>query len=220
MTSLSNEPVYNVVQNGIIRGIKVAIENECFGSAVILIYSGIDTMAYIAMPENRTEVKSEDFISWVDRYIKFKCNEQVTGEELWGARCGMLHSFGPESSKSRRKENPVRLIGYTDHSIPEVRYDPSISTSLVMVSIKALAESFVEGANKFIVCEYANVERREIAMERLLKWLMYFRLAVLSKETVTHIMRTRAKFENKKGGSKPALCYFCFRNLFIGRDVR
>jgi len=50
MADLSQDPVINSVYNGIKRGIRVALENDCFGSAVILILSGIDTMAYIAMP--------------------------------------------------------------------------------------------------------------------------------------------------------------------------
>lgn len=47
LTNLSEAPIINAVHNGIKRGIRVALENDCLDSAVILILSGIDAMAYI-----------------------------------------------------------------------------------------------------------------------------------------------------------------------------
>ena len=87
---MHTDPVYNSIYQGVKRGIQVCIENECFGSAVILIYSGIDTMAYLAMPENQHNVNRKDFISWCDRYISFNGNEHISGLELYSARCGMV----------------------------------------------------------------------------------------------------------------------------------
>jgi hypothetical protein len=39
MADLSRDPIINVVYNQIKRGIRVALENECYASVVILIYS-------------------------------------------------------------------------------------------------------------------------------------------------------------------------------------
>lgn len=49
LTDLSEDPIINAVHNGIKRGIRVALENDCLDSAVILILSGIDAMVYISM---------------------------------------------------------------------------------------------------------------------------------------------------------------------------
>jgi hypothetical protein len=51
MVDLSRDPIINAIQNGIKRGIRVALENGCLGSAVILILCGVDAMAYLAMPD-------------------------------------------------------------------------------------------------------------------------------------------------------------------------
>jgi hypothetical protein len=55
---ISRDPLVNAIHNGIKRGIRVAIANECFGSAVVLIYSGIDTMAFLGMASGKEDVTS------------------------------------------------------------------------------------------------------------------------------------------------------------------
>jgi len=108
MTDLARDPIVNGIYNGIRRGVEVAVANECYGSAVVLIYSGIDSMAYLAMPVNRIDVRRKDFIDWAERYIRFPCKEQLTGADLYGARCAMLHTYSVYSKMSR--EGKCRII--------------------------------------------------------------------------------------------------------------
>lgn len=93
MADLSRDPIINAIHNGIKRGIRGALENDCLESAVILlILCGIDAMAYLAMPASQEDVTRSDFVRWVERYSKFPCKEQLTGLDLYGARCSMLHT--------------------------------------------------------------------------------------------------------------------------------
>jgi hypothetical protein len=167
MTDLHRDPVINVINNGIRRGIQVALDNDCFGSAVILIYAGIDAMAFLNMPGKQEDVEMCDFIEWVDKYIKFPCKEQLTGKDLYGARCGMLHNYSAFSRMSRNGE--CRNIGYMDHSVPEIRFNPEVSKSLVLVSIKALAKAFFEGLDKFLIDVFSKKEKADIVEERFKK---------------------------------------------------
>ena len=155
----------NVVHNGIKRAIRVALDNECYAAAVILVYSGIDTMAYIGIPDNQEDVTSRDFMNWADQYIRFPCNEQVTGADLYGARCGMLHSYSVTSRLSR--EGKCRRVGYMDKAVPEVRYDPGIDPSFVLVSIHGLAEAFFRGIDQFLVDIFADPVKAAVAERRL-----------------------------------------------------
>ena len=61
MNDLSRDPIINVVYNQIKKGISVALENECYASAVILIYSGIDAMAYLDMPDGQLGREAKRF---------------------------------------------------------------------------------------------------------------------------------------------------------------
>jgi hypothetical protein len=148
-------------------GVDVAFSNKCFGAAVILIYAGIDTMAYLNMPSQQKYVKSKDFIAWVERYIRFPCKEQLTGADLYGARCAMLHQYGIESKLSH--SGSCRIVGYIDRSDPEVSYNPKISKEFVIVSIEALKDAFFAGIHKFLHEAFDDESKRIIVEERLNK---------------------------------------------------
>ena len=167
MADLSRDPIVNTVQNGIKRGIRVALENNCLGAGAILILSGIDAMAYLDMPEDQQDVTRSDFIRWADRYIRFPCKEQLTGIDLYGARCAALHQYGSASALSR--EGKCRMVGYMDASIPEVRYQPSISNDIVLVSVPALAEAFFTGVDRFLIDLFSDAEKAPSAEHRFKK---------------------------------------------------
>src|SRR5437016_9238596 len=100
-TDLSLDPIINVIHKGIRRGIQVTFENGCLGSCLILIYAAMDAMASLERPANVKSVRREDFIAWADKYIRFPCKEQLTGIDLYGARCALIHQYGIESDLSR-----------------------------------------------------------------------------------------------------------------------
>ena len=164
MVDLSKDPIINVIHNGIKNDIRVLLKNDCLSGAAILIYSGIDTMAYLNMPESQDSVTGHDFIKWADYYINFPCEEQLTGIDLYGARCGMLHNYSVYSKLSR--QNKCRLISYADKIVPEVVYQPQINKDLVIVSIKALADAFFRGMDEFLIYLFANKAKARVAEKR------------------------------------------------------
>ena len=170
MENINEDTIINVVHKGIKESIRVVLKNKCYGAAVILILSGIDSMAYLDMPESQEDVNRNDFINWAEKYIKFPCKEQLTGLELYGARCGMLHNYSSRSKLSR--EGRCRQISYMNKSIPEIRYDLNISKDLVMVSIEGLANAFFDGIDKFLIALFSNKIKGKIAEKRF-KWLMH-----------------------------------------------
>ena len=170
MTYTSKDPIVNVVYEGIKRGIRVALDNQCYGSAVILILSGMDTMAYLGMLQSQQDVRREDFVNWAKRYMQFPCAEQLSGDDLYGARCGILHSYSSVSRRSR--QGRCRQIGYMDQSVPEVRYAPHVSRELVLVSLPALAEAFLGGLDRFLVDLFSDTKRAPVA-ERRFKRLVH-----------------------------------------------
>jgi hypothetical protein len=164
MTDLPRDPVINVIMLGIKHEIGVALDNGCLRAAVISTYAGIDAMAFLGMPAGQNEVQKKDFIDWAARYIRFPCKEQLTGEDMYGARCAMLHRYG---SKSRMSEMGLcRQVAYMDKSVPEVRFNPAVSTELVLVSVSALCEALFSGVDRFIVDLYPNPDRGKLADKR------------------------------------------------------
>lgn len=165
MNDFQRDPIINAIQNGIKRDIEIALANERFRATVILIYAGMDAMAFLDMPSGQEEVTRLDFIRWTERYIRFPCKEQLRGVDLYGARCAMLHVYGAVSRLSR--VGKCRVIGYVDQSAPEVRYNPSAFPNLVLVSIAALKNAFFTGIDDFLVNAFADKAKAPVMEERL-----------------------------------------------------
>ena len=166
---MERDPITKAIYGGIKKGIKVTLENNCYASAVILILSGIDSMAYLNMPASKTNVERLDFIEWADRYIQFSCEEKLTGADLYGARCSMLHSYGVVSKMSR--ERKCRMVGYMSESVPEIRFNAKINENFVLVSVPALAESFFKGIDRFLIDLFSDKVKARTAEDRL-KWFI------------------------------------------------
>jgi hypothetical protein len=165
MADLTRDPIVNVVYNGIKRPIGLLLDSECFPAAVTLIYSGMDAMAFLSMPSKQNDVTGGDFIQWTERYIHFPCKEQLSGLDLYGARCSVLHAHGIKSRLSR--QGKCRMVGYADYMVPEVYYRPKVSTELVMVSIRGLAEAFFSGVDAFLIDLFSDSVKAALAEERL-----------------------------------------------------
>jgi hypothetical protein len=74
-------------------GIDACIEKKLSGPALILIYSGIDTVGWLDSSEDYATRTS--FMKWVDAYLLQAKPLQCTALELYAARCGLLHTFTP-----------------------------------------------------------------------------------------------------------------------------
>lgn len=165
MGTFDDDPIINAVHRGIKDDIDFVLSNRRLGAAVILIYSAMDAMACLDMPETQTQVTGADFIKWVDRYIRFPCRDQITGEELYSARCGMLHTYTIESKKTR--SGKCRMISYCDRSIPEIRFDAKIAPNLVGVSIQAMKDALFRGIDDFLVHAFSDPSRIPVLEARL-----------------------------------------------------
>ena len=73
---------------------------------LMLLYSGIDVIASL---EAGTASRSA-FTKWVNRYVLKSTSLSCTASDLYGARCGILHTLSAESNMSRK--GTARRMGY------------------------------------------------------------------------------------------------------------
>ncbi len=159
VSQFSQDPIINVIHGSIRKGINVTLEHECYPSAVILVLSAIDAMAYLAMPEGQQDVRPNDFIKWADQYIEFPGKDQLAGADLYGARCAMLHNLGTQSKMSRNGQ--CRVILWMDKANPPIIFRPEVQRQYVMVSIVALRDALFEGMDRFLINLYENPNSKE-----------------------------------------------------------
>ena len=158
---MKDDALTRVIDNGIKRPIRLLLEHACYPAALVLTYSGMDTMAFLNMPANNTDVMRSDFMAWAGRYIRLSRSQQITAADLYGARCSVLHG-GAQSRFTR--EGRGRSIGYVASA--------ANSTELLRLSVEELVAAFFAGIDQFL-SELAHDETRariaEARLEELLR---------------------------------------------------
>jgi hypothetical protein len=168
----SKDPLINAVYQGIKRGVQVTFDNECYGSFLILVYCGIDSMAYLDMPPNQEEVHGKDFIQWADRYLSPSLSNNVTritGEELYSARCAVVHTYTVESQKT--KDGSARVIGYMFGGDRSIVWNSKVVPNMVLLRLETLRDAFFVAIDKFLMEAYADKQRQPVLEARLRKLL-------------------------------------------------
>lgn len=90
------------------RAVTVLRANKLFTHALAAMFSSIDKMAWLTTLDHESEGK--DFKAWVDTYFISSRSLPYTANDLWAARCGLLHT-GAAESRDYRKNN-ANLIYY------------------------------------------------------------------------------------------------------------
>ncbi len=168
----ARDPLINAIYQGIKRGIQVTYDNECYGACLILIYCGIDAMSYLDMPLGKTGVHADDFIQWAERYLSPNLKNQatyITGEELYSARCAVVHTYTVESRKT--KGGSTRAIGYTIGGGQSIAWDAKIAPNLVVLRLEILRGAFFTAIDRFLTEGYADKQKQPILETRLRKLL-------------------------------------------------
>jgi hypothetical protein len=68
---------------------------------MMMCYATIDILAALNRPAGQAKSTSADFRKWVRDYLLPDSHLVCTAGDLWGARCGLLHRYTPESEDSR-----------------------------------------------------------------------------------------------------------------------
>ncbi len=174
MENILNDPIYNSINQQILRSINVCLENECFSASVILIFAGIDAMSNMNRPKEKKYSNGDDFKVWVDKYFHLYGETKITSEEWWAARNAIMHTFGAYS-KLHKKQN-IRILGWMVNSLPHIRFNPKISDKLVIVDIPAMRDAFSKGVQNFLIEVFADKIRQTYMEGRLKELIIKFEL--------------------------------------------
>lgn len=149
---MSNSTTFFKNYDQYFQGIELCIENKLVLPALCLIYSGIDTFAWVAYGD--VGVKKR-FATWVEShmYIEKKLNPRPI--DLYAARCAILHTLTPESDLSRSKKALPISYAWGNASLKEL--DKSIEAlrpgQMTSVHLNDLFESFKLGVAHFLDTE-------------------------------------------------------------------
>jgi hypothetical protein len=81
-------------------------------SCLILLYSVIDIMSWLSRDPHEAETTKTDFIHWVGEFLLPGSSLECTAEELYSARCSIIHAYIPEWGTSTNVKGDVNQINY------------------------------------------------------------------------------------------------------------
>lgn len=140
--------------------------------ALVLLYSAIDTLAWVSVSTG--DVTRADFCHWVDVYMKPQSELGCTSEDLYSARCGLLHSGAAESKMSR--EGRANEIWYvtSPHSVVRLRaYAQKAGAQAKIVYFTSLVAAFADGVMQFCDDLALDPVRDAQCSDRIKRWLRF-----------------------------------------------
>ena len=116
----------------------------------LLLYTSIDILASLTRPEHTEATSGHLFKDWVNAYMLPKSSLPCTADDLWGARCGLLHTLTAESDMSRSKR--AKMLSYIGDDLEAERmqkkHDPARGSNL-FISTFRLLDAFVTACDRF-----------------------------------------------------------------------
>lgn len=86
-----------LLEDDFIKATKILFQNECYVSALKLLLSAIDTVAFLEYDDTQGNFKK-----WIDEYCEID-KAHITSEELWEFRNSLLHMTNALSRKVKSK---------------------------------------------------------------------------------------------------------------------
>jgi hypothetical protein len=118
--------------------------------AFILLYSSIDILASLTRPITPEDTSGPIFKSWVKKYMIGSGSLAWNEEDIWGARCGLLHTYTIQSRSSRG--GTARELHYISDrefaKFVQQQVDPKVQDK-VIVCLPDLIMAFIEGVERF-----------------------------------------------------------------------
>lgn len=154
-----------------VDAIRLLHKNERVSQALILLYAAIDSLAWLAT--DNAETQRADFIKWAEDYIVSQGSLPCTAEELYSARCGLLHTHAAESRGTTTGK--ARQLWYSTDSISAdmLQYVAHDRPDVIIVPFGDLLQAFANGAEAFDAALEADPPRKEAAELKAAKWMAW-----------------------------------------------
>ncbi|WP_351189338.1 hypothetical protein [Shewanella sp. TB4-MNA-CIBAN-0142] len=138
----------------VINAIDLLHQNKLMGQALTVMYSTIDACGLLNAPASQEKATGKTFKSWVNQYMLTSDVLECNAEDLWGARCAVLHTHTSASDLS--KAATVREIQYVSGPPGHPLVEAFISASKdigngnsIGVNIDLLVIDFLKAIGKF-----------------------------------------------------------------------
>jgi hypothetical protein len=169
---LKTDPfLVNITQH--ISAIRLCLDKKHQIPALTLIYNAIDVLGAISRNSDKPYADKSDFIRWSEAYLR--CNEllNVSGVDLYSARCGILHTYTGHSHQSDRGNARVILYAWGNRDILEPQKTlEQLGFNEVFVKIESLLDALIGSVGLFCEELDRDDQLRELIQKRANRFYM------------------------------------------------
>lgn len=158
--------------NNIIKSIELCLNAKLQISSLILLYSGIDIMAWLNRPVSEEFATRDDFIKWIDDYLLPNPNIKCEAIDLYAARCAIIHSYSFSSRLSAEGKAKEIYYAWGEANVKSLQndIDSRSKKSVTAIHINDFLEAFKEGVEKFKLSIKSDKEKEKIVCDRANKY--------------------------------------------------
>jgi hypothetical protein len=164
---MKNATAFDKNIGDLVRAIDLCFRNQHLLPGLALLYSLIDIMAWLSRPRGHDDVHARDFIGWVNKYLLPIPDLSCTADDLYGARCSIIHSYTAESKRSR--EGFARRICYTmgDRDLKQLQSDlDSVEYDAIVIHTDSLFNAVLKSIDVFKSDLACDDEQANMVFER------------------------------------------------------
>jgi hypothetical protein len=130
--------------------------------ALLLMYATIDILSALSRPRDHVETSGPVFQRWIGEYLLPDSGLNCTAEDIWAARCGLLHTLSLSSRLSRAgRAKPICYINRQDGVERMQQFCDGKGHDVVVVSLENYVAAFYQAVLRFTERISKDAELRE-----------------------------------------------------------
>jgi cytosine/adenosine deaminase-related metal-dependent hydrolase len=158
---------------GLLSAIETCFKDKRILPGLILLYAHIDIVASLNRPASKDEGTRQDFKDWVNQYLLPSSGLSCSADDLYAARCGLVHSYIAEARLTRSGD--AKLIFYAwgtaeGEKLRERVTKVGLDSKAVAVHVDELLKAFVAGLDRFIEDLSRDSQKEQLVYERARKF--------------------------------------------------
>lgn len=148
------------------------VKENLYTQALVILYSAIDTLGWASLSAGDANRKS--FCQWVNKYVEPETRLGCTAEDLYAARCALVHSGAAESRMSREgKASEIWYATAPDSVRTLQEYAGQSKNTVKVVYFTDLLTAFVDASQNFSDEIATDRARQQFINERIRRWIKF-----------------------------------------------
>ena len=165
--------------HSVVEAVDILHQKKLMGQVLTIIYSSIDACGLLDAPINQEKATGTTFKNWVNKHMLSDHTIECSADDLWGARCAVLHTHTTTSdlSKASKVKELQYISGPPEHPLVIAFLEASKDIGeheSIGINIDLLIIAFLKAISKFNKEFLARIIDCEVSKNRASKVLLHF----------------------------------------------